>query len=268
MNGYAGALKFLGNLAVRALLAASLLLAFNAPAEATTVPPEQVNSIFDAANEEYKAGAYENAIILYEGLLSSPGIKAADVHYNIGNAAFKLDNYGRAISSYRRALRLAPRDQDIVANLEFVREATLDRIDQPRGAELRQDIFFFHYGLNGAEAETIFLCAYVAAAGLGAALLARRSRPLGWLASIALSVALVFGASCALRWRASANPTEAVVVVDEADVHTGPGGAYIVSFDLHDGAELKIGRSEGEWRLIELSDGRRGWIEKAHLEII
>jgi tetratricopeptide (TPR) repeat protein len=268
MNGFAGALKSLETLAVRALIAASLLLASHAPAEAVTIQPEQVNSIFDLANEEYKAGAYENAITLYEGLLTSPDIKAADVHYNIGNAAFKLTNHGRAIASYRRALRLAPRDQDIVANLEFVREATLDRIDQPRGTELRRDLFFFHYGLNGAEAETIFLCAYVAAACLGAAFLARRSRPLGWLALIALSAALVFGASCALRWQASANPTGAVVVADEADVHTGPGGNYIVSFDLRDGAELEIGRSEGEWSLIELSDGRRGWIKKAHLEII
>ena len=133
MNGFAGALKFVENLAARALLATLCLLFSHAPAEAVTVPPEQVNSIFDMANEEYKDGSYENAITLYEGLLSSPGIKAADIHYNIGNAAFKLDNYGGAISSYRRALRLAPRNQDIVANLEFVREATLDRIDQPRG---------------------------------------------------------------------------------------------------------------------------------------
>ena len=78
----------------------------------------------------------------------------------------------------------------------------------------------------------------------------------------------MFGASCALRWMSSANPTEAVVVVDEADVHTGPGENYIVSFGLHDGSELKISRSEGEWSLIELSDGRRGWIEKADVEII
>jgi tetratricopeptide (TPR) repeat protein len=268
MNGFAGALKTLGILAASALLAASLLLASHATAESAPVLPEQVNSIFDMANEEYKAGAYENAVTLYEGLLTSPGIKAADIHYNIGNAAFKLNNHGRAIASYRRALRLAPRDQDIVANLDFVREATLDRIDQPRGTELRRDIFFFHYGLSGAEAEKIFLCAYVAAAGLGSALLVRRSKALRWLTLIALSVTIALGVSCALRWQASANPSEAVVVADEADVHTGPGNHYIVSFDLHDGAELEIGRSEGEWRLIELSDGRRGWIEKIHLEII
>ena len=184
MNGFAGSLKLLETFTARALLVTLCLLAFLAPAWAATVSPEQVDSIFDVGNEEYKAGNYENAITLYEGLLSSPGIKAADVHYNIGNAAFKLQKYGRAISSYQRALRLAPRDQDIVANLEFAREATLDRIDQPRGSGLRRDIFFFHYGLSGAEAETVFLLAYVAAASLGAAFLWLRSRRLKWPALI------------------------------------------------------------------------------------
>lgn len=268
MTGPIRARKFIQRLAVSVLLLTACQLASRAGIEAATVAPEQVNSIFDVANEEYKAGSYENAITLYEGLLSGSEIKAADVHYNIGNASFKLKNYGAAIASYRRALRLAPRDQDMVANLAFVREAVLDKIDQPRGAELRREIFFFHYGLSGAETETIFLCAYVVAAGLGIALLLRKSRSLKWLTLIAVFLTIVFGASCALRWRAAKNPTGAVVAAEEADVHTGPDRGYIVSFDLHDGAELEIRRFENGWCLIELSDGRRGWIEKARIEII
>ena len=249
------------------LLATCSLPAFAKP-DSAIVPDEQVDSIFDVANEEYKVGNYENAITLYEGLLSGSGAKATDVHYNMGNTFFRLENYGKAIAAYRRALRVAPRDQDVAANLRFAREATLDKIDQTRSAELRREVLFFHYGLSRAETETIFLCVYIAAAALGTALLFQKSRQLKWLTLVALFLALAFGASYAFKWRAAANLSEAVIVTKEADVHTGPGSSYIVSFSLHDGAEVRMRKLEDDWRQIELADGRRGWIEKANIETI
>jgi tetratricopeptide (TPR) repeat protein len=240
-----------------------------AESDAAVVTPEQVDSIFDIANEEYKMGKYENAITLYEGLLSDgSGVMAAGIHYNMGNAYFRLKRYGMAIVAYRRALRLSPRDQDAIANLRFAREASLDKIDQPRSAELWREVLFFHYGLSPSETEKIFLCAYIATATLGAALLFLKFRPLRWLTLAALFLALTFGASCAFKWVAAANPSEAVVVVKETEVHTGPGHHYIVSFNLHDGAELTVHKLEDEWRQIELADGRRGWIETANIETI
>jgi len=232
------------------------------------VAQEQLDSVFDIANEEYKAGSYENAVILYEGLISAPGAKAADAHYNIGNASFKLKEYGKSIAAYRRALRLAPRDQDTIANLRFVRETVVDRIDQPRSAELWREIFFFHYGLSGAETEIVFLCAYLATALFAAACLLHGSRTLRWLALAGLCVTVIFGASIGFKWRAAASPSEGVVVAEETDVHTGPGDKYMVSFNLHDGAELSIRKHEQDWYQIELPDGRRGWIEESHVEAI
>jgi tetratricopeptide (TPR) repeat protein len=239
-----------------------------AESDSAVVAADQVNSVFDVANEEYKAGNFENAITLYEGLLSGAPIEAADIHYNIGNASFKLGNYGGAIASYRRALRLAPRDRDIAANLNFVRDMTVDKMDRPRSAEFFREVFFFHHGLNAGEAEAILFCAYVAACVFGMGYLFRRAKALKWLALATLVVTLAAGASCAFRWYGTSNPDQAVIVADEAEIHTGPGRNYIVPFSLHDGAELKVRKSESEWFQIELPDGRRGWIEKPDIEII
>jgi tetratricopeptide (TPR) repeat protein len=269
VNGFAGIryLTRLLTLSVLLLLACSPL-AF-AGQDTAVVAPEQVDSIFDIANEEYKMGKYENAITLYEGLLAGgSGVQATDIHYNLGNAFFRLKHYGKAIAAYRRALRVSPRDQDAIANLQFTREATLDKIDELRGAELWREVLFFHYALSMSETETLFLCAYVATVALATALLFLKSRPLKWLTLVALFLALTFGASFTLRWRATANPSQAVVVTEEAGVHTGPGHNYIVSFSLHDGAELRIHALENEWRQIELADGRRGWIENTYIETI
>jgi len=236
--------------------------------EYATVPAAQVDDVFDIANEEYKAGNFKDAIRLYKGLLQGSGTKAADIQYNLGNSYFKLHEYGMAIASYRRAKRLAPRDQDIFANLRFAREMKRDKIDQPRSTELMGEVFFFHYGTSRTEAETIFLCGYFAAAITGGIYLFRKKKPLRWLTLGALVVALTFGASTGLRWYRTATPNEAVVVVKETDVHTGPGDNYMVSFDLHDGTEVTTRKSDNGWYQVELPDGRRGWIRESHLEII
>ncbi len=236
--------------------------------EYATVPAGQIDDVFDIANEEYKAGNYTDAIRLYRGLLQGSGTKTADIQYNLGNSYFKLHEYGMAIASYRRAQKLAPRDQDILANLRFARETKRDKIDQPRSTELMSEVFFFHYGTSRTEAETIFLCGYFAAAIAGSTYLFWKKKPLRWLTLGALVVTLIFGASTGLRWYQKATPNEAVVVVKETDVHTGPGDNYMGSFDLHDGTEVTTRKSENGWYQMELPDGRRGWIRESHLEII
>lgn len=237
-------------------------------ADSTSVPSQHVDDVFDIANEEYKAGNFEDAVRLYQGLLAGPGPKNADMHYNLGNAYYKLHEYGKAIASYRRALRLAPRDEDIHANLRHVRSMTVDKIDQPKGTELLREILFFHYGVSRPEAEGIFLCGYFAAALLGAVCLWQKPRFLRLLAYTALAVAIIFVVSTVTRVYRAANPNEAVVVVEEADVHTGPGDNYMVSFDIHDGTEMETRKRQDGWFQVELPDGRRGWIRASQLEVI
>jgi tetratricopeptide (TPR) repeat protein len=256
-------------LVILPLLAASPRDARGRPdGESATVPAQHVNDVFDIANEEYMADNLEDAVSLYQGLLSGSGLKTADIYYNVGNAYFRLNEYGKAIASYRRALRVAPRDQDILANLRYVRGMVKDKIDQPKSTEMFQEMFFFHYEFNRAESEAIFMCAYLVAALLATLYLFVKPRALRWLAVAALALALTFGASTLVHAYHAAYPNEVVVVVDEADIRTGPGDNYIVSFNLHDGAELEVRKRGEDWSQIELPDGRRGWARNAQIEVI
>lgn len=236
--------------------------------ESATVPAQHVNDVFDIANEEYKAGNLEDAITLYQGLLSGSGPENADIYYNLGNAYFRLNKYGKAIASYRRALRMAPRDQDILANLRYVRGTVKDKIDQPKNTEMFREMFFFHYEFNRAESEAIFMCAYLATALLATLYLFVKPRALRWLTVAVLALALIFGASTLVHAYRAAYPDDAVVVVSEADIHTGPGDNYMVTFNLHDGTELEVRKRGEEWSQVELPDGRRGWARNAHIETV
>lgn len=69
----------------------------------------------------YDQGDIETAITIYRDL-QKDGLKNASILYNLGNCAYRQGNYGYATVFYETARRLAPRDSDIIENLNFVRE--------------------------------------------------------------------------------------------------------------------------------------------------
>ena len=77
---------------------------------------------FDQANAQFKAGDFAGAAASYEKSLAADGPRAA-VFYNLGNCYQQLRRYGPAILAYERARLLAPRDPDLLANLELARKA-------------------------------------------------------------------------------------------------------------------------------------------------
>ena len=84
------------------------------------VRADDLDKTFDTANKLYEEGKYAEAAAAYEGLVNSNRVSAA-VYFNLGNALFKAGRLGRAIDAYTHAERIAPRDPDIRANLQFAR---------------------------------------------------------------------------------------------------------------------------------------------------
>ena len=76
----------------------------------------------EEANAHFTAGEFAKAAVVCEQLIASGGPTAARL-YNLGNARFKLKEYGPAILAYERAALLSPRDPDIRANLKLARQS-------------------------------------------------------------------------------------------------------------------------------------------------
>ena len=97
----------------------SLVLAAVAPAAA-----------LEEANALYAAGDFPKAAAAYEALIQSDGTTAARLS-NLGNARFRLQQYGQAILAWERAALLAPRDPDIRRNLKLARDAAKSQEPAP-----------------------------------------------------------------------------------------------------------------------------------------
>lgn len=96
--------------------------------------PDSADLHFNLGDATYKQGKYDEAIAAFQKVETANDPKRASrVAYNVGNASFRkgqgleqtepqkaLQLYAEALSSYRRALGLAPDDEDAKFNYELV----------------------------------------------------------------------------------------------------------------------------------------------------
>ena len=71
-------------------------------------------SDFFEAMRAYDSGDYGKAVELWRSDNETP---AGELHYNLGNAYFRMGNLGDAVFHFRKASELLPRDPDVSFNL-------------------------------------------------------------------------------------------------------------------------------------------------------
>jgi len=116
--------------------------------------PDSAALHFNLGDANYKQGKYDDAIKAFQQV--SPGendpTRAAGVAYNIGNAKYRLGaaaessdpktaltSYAEALVAYRRAMGLAPDDNDIKFNYEFVQKKLEDLKKKLEEQKKKQD---------------------------------------------------------------------------------------------------------------------------------
>jgi tetratricopeptide (TPR) repeat protein len=236
-------------------------LVFAGKAFASDVPAD-----FNAANKFYAEGKFAAAAAAYEKILQSGTVSPA-LYFNYGNAEFKLEQLGRAIAAYRRAELLAPRDDEVRANLGFVR-------NQVQGSTLYESGWFRMAGWLGVltlnEWTTLAAGAFWLTFLLFAARQLRpawRSRLRGLTSGVVVLTILSctgLGALAAIRF---SQPT-AVVIESEVTARSGPFAEAQNAFTAHDGAELVVLNQRDDWLQVSDGSGRIGWLPVKQVEIL
>lgn len=80
-------------------------------------------STFDQANQAFNQNDFDKAILLYHSVIDNKGISAS-LFFNLANSYAQNGDTGNAVLYYERALRLEPRNADILKNLHFLRQET------------------------------------------------------------------------------------------------------------------------------------------------
>ena len=243
-------------------LAAAVAIAVTLLASATgaLAASESARSLFERGLALYEEGDYEGAVDRFSEVLQT-GVDDPVVHYNLANAWFKSGRLGFAIWHYRRAHALAPRDEDIAANLEYARFLALDSVEE-EGAKTDLRVEGWLDRVTPEEAfrlSTVFWVLLGVAAVLWQILAKGETFWRRSLVVIGVLWVVAFGGAWTLDRRASST-SEAVVLPREAEVRSGPGDSFDTVFVLHEGAEVVVEGERGTWIEISLPGDLRGWI--------
>jgi len=232
---------------------------------ATTLRAEPASNAFNQANKLYEEGKYTQAVAAYEKITQAGTVSPA-LYFNMGNAWLKASQIGRAICAYRQAEALAPRDSDIRANLQIARsQAGANNSALPGNRRTR---WVGRLSLNewtvAVAAAVALLFLVLTAREIWPALRKSGAMLIAVLGFACLCLAVCLGMAVDQRLIEKSS----VVIVSEAVARSGPLPESKSVFTVHDGAELLVLESYGDW--LQVSDGakRIGWLAQKEVAFI
>lgn len=224
---------------------------------------EDKNQLWEKANAFYTTEEYQQAISLYEQILST-GEESAKLYFNLGNAYYKAGNINLAILNYERAKLLAPQDEDIDFNLQIANQFVVTSIDAlPKPFFLRwRSSIINHYPADTWSYISIssFLTFLIL---LGLFIFSRRvsiRRISFWLGIL---VVIFSGFTYSFAAKQQKNIVErngAIVFCPRVTVKSSPTETGTDLFLIYEGLKIEITDSLNTWKEIKLADGNEGWL--------
>lgn len=223
------------------------------------------------ADNEYKKGNYQQAIKDYEELLKKGS--CVSTYYNLGNAYYRTDNITRAILNYERALMLSPGDEDIRFNLQLARSKTIDKITP------KSEMFFVTWYKSLVNVMSVDGWAHTSVVSISIALVlvllylfAYRLalRKIGFYGAVIFFLTFLFSNVFAYEQkRILTERTGAIITSPSAAMHKSPVQNSGNNAIIHEGTRVEItDDTMKDWKLVELADGRQGWIQTSCFERI
>lgn len=227
--------------------------------------------LFEQANQHYNEGAYTKAVKSYKEILAT-NQHSSELYFNLGNAYYKLNQVAESIYYYEKALQLQPEDPDVLHNIQFAQNMTLDAIETlPKTQlanfkqQLLQQISLQQWSY------AIIVCIWLALLFFAIYIISRR--PLRKrLAFIGMLLALFVGGGSFFGANASINQKEnvryGILFSEEIQLYDEPNARSEVAFLLHQGAKVQILDSLQDWQKIRIANGAEGWVKGAAIRAL
>ena len=217
------------------------------------ITPHANSFTFEKANEFFDKGKYPEAIQAYNDL-STNGL-SSNLLFNLGNSHFKAGEVGKAMSNYQRALKISPRNPDIIANLYFAhKQVQTEPIPITFRQKLTRKLSIQEWTIITSLSGSLFLVI------IGMFILNPSYRKsIAWIKVLGstTSILLLFSVMSVIDYFGD---KRAYATQDGAVVRTGPVEQSPELFKVKDGMEfIVLGRS-GEFINIQSSIGSAGWI--------
>ena len=236
---------------------------------ASTLVAQTTTERFDNAASYYEQKDYETALNLFSEIEALP-MYSSDVYYNMANCYYKMHQKAKAVLYYKKALKLAPNDEDVQFNLKLVQLQLVDKL-----AQIPQPFYtkWMHAAKNLLSIDNW--------AKMGLVLLFLFSiLIIGFLVSdnyklkkklflgFSLSLIVCLKAFGMAYYSFSTQKTNAILMEANAYIKSAPSTQSEDLFILHEGTKVSVIEVFNDWTKIKLSDGMIGWVESYLVETI
>lgn len=230
-------------------------------------PPRDPDEAFTLANTLYEKGEYKKAVAEDESILAE-GFKSGNLYYNLGNAYFKGGDLGRAVLNYERALRLMPRDSDLVSNYRLAKSL----VKQKNPSEKRMIVLkWLDRGMEYITLRQAIIMATFLYFILVIYIIVTRvfKKYKSFSIPIIILILLLFiTVLVPLAKKLEDFETGGVVVAKITDARFEPEKDAMVHFPLYEGMKVYITRRKGDWYKVSRPDGKLGWVDRSEVSLI
>ena len=231
----------------------------------------RIDNLFQEALTDFESRDYKNALEKFRSI-ENEGMINADLCYNIGNCYFRLNEIGKSILYFKKALKVKSNHEPARRNLNYVLSLTKDK--QESGSEDVIRSFWkklfdsFSINLLAVIIITIFSLIILL---ICLTILFYRERektvPL-FITTILIFFLFIFLILSFLKWKDYYSENEGILLALSAIGYSGPSDDFTRVFTIHEGMTFEIERQENEWCLIKLPNGLGGWIKTETFERI
>jgi hypothetical protein len=246
------------------------IVSTNVPNATNALSTSECQQAYTTGNALYTQNKYQEALTAYEACSST----VADpwLHYNMGNAYYRLNKIGLAILHYEKALLYKPLQKDILHNLDMALLQTRDKAPKALNENpLLKTALSIHHFFTIQHTLWILLLLGLLAVLLGLfRILYKGEHSHRFLPFFALLFLLIFSFATSALYRIYSleNTTRGVIISPVAEVMSGPGSSFEVLHELHEGTRFVILQTTPEWHRIQIGEQIDGYIHAKNTGII
>ncbi len=222
---------------------------------------------FDMALNLHDSSKFQEAAKAYEALLLNDH-RNGHVLYNLALSYYRAGDNGRSMGAILAARNLLPRDPDIKSNLKFLEGGLQDKLSAaPEFSTAERLLNFWVGGVSVKELLTANVVASVIAAiVLILMFVVGRLKKYRFVALWILALPMLTAALLTTKLALETN--WGAVTADGTKVFSGPSASNTLLFNLNTGAPVELSsESNAGFRMVRISDGKKGWIAESDLAV-
>ncbi|GAB7255880.1 tetratricopeptide repeat protein [Polaribacter sp. OB-PA-B3] len=238
---------------------------------ANSLAAQNIDSLFNSANELYRNGNYDKAIESYKQILKQD-VVSDELFYNLGNSYYKLNKVGPSIFYYEKALQLNPLNQDVKNNLVFAKRLALDNIEEVPKTFFQKFNANYLQKLSYDEWAAVTIV-FVLLSAILFLLFYFAYKPIKkrFFFTVAIISFILFLATISVtynQYNFSKNTKQAIVFSSKTEVRNAPTLNSEEVFTLHEGTKVIVLDAVDNWKKIKLADGKIGWIISDEIKLL